>query len=274
MRRVILLLACLVSPWTTACAQTVDFSAPPLLGPDDSRSLYGPLMELLTRETGSTFRYVHVDNWFAYQSAMQHDRFHLLLDDAHYASWRLTSGKHVALVKARERVRFVVLATRAGKIYSKEDLIGRTLCAYPQPDLGTISVLQKFNGPFQVPQILETRLPLDRVQRLLAGDCAGAVLARGQYTGSDALRGVSGRLKIVTQTDSYPGLTLTASSDMPDKLRNAIRQILLSRAGGRATRALRRRLANGSSFVDAVPEEYQELDELLRDFPGFGGSGQ
>lgn len=265
----ILLLICLVTFFDAARADTYTFSAPPGSGPAESRALYEPLLALLSAETGDTFRYDHPDGWVAYQSDMQRGRFQLLLDDAHFASWRIAHRGHVPLARSRGEIRFVVVATRSGRIYSKEDLIARPLCGYPQPDLGTISVLRKFDGPFRLPQVLDTRSPLARVQRLLAGKCAGAVLARHQYAGSEAIRHLTGRLKIVTQSEPYPGLTLTAAGEIPESTRNAIRNALLSRAGSRATRTLRERLMEGDEFTAANAGEYRGLDDLLLDYPGF-----
>lgn len=267
--RVILALLLISSVWGRAFAETYELSAPPALDPEESRSLYTPLMELLSRETGESFVYVHPRSWFAYQDDMRAGRFQLLLDDAHFASWRVTALDHVPVVRTRGQATFVVIAMKDGRIYSKEDLVGQPVCANAPPALGTVGFLAQFNGLFQVPRILETPDPLDRVQKLLTGECAGAVLARHQYTGSKEIRGVIGQLQIITQTDSYPGLTLTAGPGVPDHLRSAIRTILLSRAGGEVTRALREHLANGNNFVEADPEDYDGLHGLLRDYPGF-----
>lgn len=252
-----------------APADTFEFSAPPDLDPGESRLFYTPLMELLSRETGESFVYVYPGSWFAYQDDMRTGRFQLLLDDAHFASWRITALGDVPLVRAREQVTFVAIAIKDSRIYSKEDLVGQPVCAKAPPNLGTVAFLRKFDGPFRVPQILETPDPLDRVQNLLLGKCAGAVLARGQYLDTDEIRSVAGRLKIITQTDSYPGLTLTAGPGVPDDLRGAIQTVLLSRSGGDATRALRDRIANGSNFVEANPGDYEDLHSLLQDYPGF-----
>lgn len=269
LHRVVLALLLVLSAWGQALAETFELSAPPDLDPAESRALYTPLMDLLSRETGETFVYVHSDSWFAYQNDIRAGRFELLLDDAHIASWRIAVLDHVPLVRAREQATFVIIAIKDGRIYSKEDLVGRPVCAPAPPALGTVGFLALFDGLFQVPRILETPDPLDRVQNVLIGDCDAAMLARHQYTGSDEIRSVAGQLKIVTQTDSYPGLTLTAGPGVPDELRGEIQTILLSRAGGNATRALRDRLANGSSFIEADPGEYAELHGLLRDYPGF-----
>lgn len=269
MLRKLLILACLAGAPGTVYAETYLFSAPPLPDAAQSRSLYGPLMELLSRETGETFRYVHAGDWFAYQSDMQSNRFDLLLDDAHFASWRIAARGHVPLAAARPKIHFVVVATRAGRIYSKEDLVARPLCAHPLPDLGTLAVLQSFDGPFQIPRIVEMRRPLERVQRVLTGECAGAVVPRYLYTGSQAIRRVAEKLKIVTQTNAYPGTTLTAGNRVPESLRSEIRRILLSRAGGRATRQVRERLGGEDGFVEVGVEAYVGLDELLSGYPGF-----
>lgn len=268
MPRLVLLLTCLANAWGAVHADTFEFSTPPRLSPAESKALYGPLVELLGRETGQTFRYVHSRDWFAYQLDMQRDRFDLVLDDAHFAGWRITALGHTPLARA-PTVRFVVITDRAGRIYSKEDLVARALCADSQPDLGTLSVLREFEGPFRVPRLVETPAALDRVRRLLNGECAGAVLARHVFTGSEDIRRVSDRLKIIAQSDPYPGLTLTAGSRVSPGLRAAIQRVVLSPSGGRATRLLRRRMTDGGEFIEASTQDYLRLAELLDDYPGY-----
>lgn len=176
---------------------------------------------------------------------------------------------HLPLARIRPQIRYVVIANKEGRIYSKEDLIARTLCAYPPPDLGTVSILQNFEAPFRVPQVLATRDTMERVRRLLAGRCAAAILPRRLYTRSDEIRGIAHRLKIITQSDAYPGLTFTVSPTLPAELADTIKGLLLSRAGARATSALRDRLADGGDFIEADVAEYEGLDMLLKDYPGF-----
>lgn len=258
-----------LSAWGQALADTYVFSAPPVHDARESQALYAPLMDLLSRETGESFVYMHPESRFTYLRDMRAGRFQLLLDDAHFGSWRITNLGHVPVVTTRERITFVAIAMKDGRIYSREDLVGRPVCAEAPPDLGTVGFLEQYRGPFQVPQILPTPNPLDRVQSLLTGGCAGAVLARHQYTGSSEIRGVATRLKIIAQTETYPGLTLTVDPGVPESLRATIRTILLSRSGGAATRALRARYTGGGTFVEAVPDDYDGLHEMLRDYPGF-----
>ncbi|MGA8260385.1 MAG: PhnD/SsuA/transferrin family substrate-binding protein [Arenicellales bacterium] len=252
-----------------ALADTYRFSAPPRSGVEESRSLFTPLMDLLSGRTGQTFVYIHPDGWFSYQTDIRKGRYDLLLDDAHFASWRIASLGYLPLVRASSSVRFVAVAPRDGRVYSKEDLIGEPVCTYPPPDLGTVSFLRKFHGPFQVPRILATPDPLDRIKRLLAGECAAAVLSRHLYSESDEMRDVAHRLKIITQTDAYPGLTLTVNPRVPEALRNEIRGILLSPAGQQATAKLRNALAHGDDFVAASSKDYAGLAKLLANYPGF-----
>lgn len=270
MRRLILVFLLVCGAWSQVHADTYTFSSPPRLGAAASRALFAPLMEVLTKGTGESFVYVHPDSWFSYQSDVRKGRFALLLDDAHMAAWRIASRGDVPLVRARQRIRFVLVAVRDGRIYSKEDLIGQPVCAYPPPDLGTVSLLRKFRGPFQVPRIVPTAGPINRVRRLLVGDCAGAVLPRRFYTESEDLRLVAHQLEIITQTDPYPGITLTAAAALPPSLRKAIRDVLLSRSGERATTELRARLAGGDAFVAATRDQYTGIQRLLRSYPGFG----
>lgn len=269
MRPIILVILLISGGCGPARAGTYTFSSPPRLGAPESRALFAPLMEVLSRGTGQSFVYVHPDSWFSYQSDVRNGRFALLLDGAHMAAWRIASRGDIPLVRARERIRFVLVALRDSRIYSKEDLIGQPVCAYAPPDLGTVSFLRKFNSPFQVPRIVATPEPVDRVRRLLAGNCAGAVLSRRFYTESEVLRPVAHQMEIITQTDSYPGLTLTAAAALPAQVSRAVRRVLLSRAGERATAALRGRLAEGDTFVAAAKDEYAGIDHLLRSYPGF-----
>lgn len=269
LHRFVVAILLVTSAWGQAVAEPYVFSAPPGLDAEQSRSIYAPLMNLLSRETGAPFLYAHPESWFAYQRGIRSGRFQLLLDDAHFASWRIAALNHAPVVAAREEATFVTITMKDGRIYSKEDLIGQPVCGKAPPDLGTLGFLEQFEGPFQVPQILPTPDPLDRVQNLLTGVCEAAVLARYHYTDSSEIRGVAARLKIITQTESYPGLTLTAGPGVPEDLRANIRTVLLSRAGGTAAKALRDRYANGSHFIEARPEDYDGLHGMLRDYPGF-----
>ncbi|HSH42661.1 MAG TPA: PhnD/SsuA/transferrin family substrate-binding protein [Arenicellales bacterium] len=254
-----------------APAAVFELGGSPVADRELSRALYQPIMELLSRETGETFVYVHSDTPIEYRAAMQSGRFHLAWDDAHFASWRIDMRNHAPLVRINRETRFVAIVAKNGIIFSKEDLVGRTVCGPAPPALATLAFLGKFDGLFQVPRIQPSADPLDRVQNLLIGRCDAALLARHVYAGSTEIRGVAGQLRIVTETDAFPGATLTAAPDVPAELRAQIRAVLLSRSGGRATRALRERLAAGSSLVEAEPEDYDGLHErlLLRDYPGF-----
>lgn len=269
MRRAVLVLLLVACVWGRAFADTYTLSAPPGSGPDESRRLFTPLIDILSRETRETFVYVRPDSWFDYQDGIRKGRFDLLLDDAHLASWRIAALGHRPLARQLDWVRFVAIALKNGKVYSREDLIGQRVCASPPPDLGTVSLLRKFKGPFQVPLIAATSRPLERVRRLLAGECAGAVLSRHLYFESEKIRGVAASLEIITQSDAYPGLTLTAGNRLPQSLGDAVRRILLSRAGETATAELRNRLGDGSPFVAAHQDEYAGLDALLAGYPGF-----
>ena len=146
------LLLLVLSISTQVLADTFYFSSPPRLDREESDTLFAPLADLLSRSSGESFVYVHPDSWFIYQNDMRKDRFHLLLDDAHFASWRIASLGHKPLAKVEPRIRYAVITTRNGRVYSKEDLVAHSLCAYPPPDLGTLSIIQMFDAPFRVPQ--------------------------------------------------------------------------------------------------------------------------
>jgi len=268
-RRLVTALLLLCATPVPLLADTFTFSAPPKLNAHQSRSLYAPLAALLSSETGETIEYLHPPSWFEYQIDMRQGRFDLVLDDAHFAAWRMDALNHQPLVSAKERIRFVVVATEAGRVYSKEDLIGQPVCAAPLPDLGTISLLRIFGGLFQVPRILETLDPLARVERLLAGDCTGVFLARHEYMGTEAISRLNGELSIIAQTDPYPGLTLTIAASVPNDLKIQVRRLFLSRKGGQVTQGIRNRFANGSNFVEAVAGDYQGLASLVESYPGF-----
>lgn len=274
MRRYVIALLFLAGIPGSALAQSLALSAPPKLDVEASHSLYAPLAALLSSETGETIEYIHPGSWFEYQIDMRKGRFDLMLDDAHFAAWRIKNLDHEPLVRAREQVRFVVIAARDGRVYSKEDLIGEPVCAASPPDLGTLGLLQVFEGFFQVPRVLETRDTLERIERLLAGDCTGAFLARHEYMHTEAINRVSQQLKIVTQSQPYPGLTLTAGGDITPTLANEIKRIFLSRKGGQVTKRIRGELANGSNFVEAAASDYEGLAGLVEGYPAFDGDAE
>ena len=72
----------------------------------------------------------------------------------------------------------------------------------------------------------------------------------------------------------YPNQAFTASSRIPESLKEKIRSALLSDAGQKALENLRTRYTGGSKLVSAVDEEYDSIHSLLIKAKSFSQTDQ
>lgn len=259
----ICLLLCLP---VSSLADTFLFSAPPKENRIESNKLYLPIANLLSKKTGHKFIYKHPQNWLYYQQDVLNHHYHLLFNDAHFVSWGITQEKRTPLIRLAASSSFATVVDRNSVIYSKDDLIGRQVCADSPPDLGTLDLLSKYQNPLRMPQVVVTNEPASRLMLLRSGKCEAALLPVQVYK---KLPKDDFDSKIVYQSDALPGSAFTVDSGLSEDLQNRIRTILLSDEGQQATAALVERHGNGQGFISAETDDYLGLVYLLEGYPGF-----
>ena len=237
------------------------FSAPPRGTQAEEDALYRPVVEYLSRVTGKQVEYKHASNWLVYSRDMALGQYDMVFDGPHFNGWRQARLQHTPILKLPEDFVFVVVSRKDDtKITDMKQLAGRTVCAHAPPNLGTLTLLSRFDNPARQPQIVETQGWKGAYDGLMQGKCAATVLPIKNLKKFDS----AGRTHILYRHRALPNQAISAGPQIPADMQQKIATALVSPEGQAITRKLLDVYA-AKAFVPAQAEEYAGLGDLLKD---------
>lgn len=240
---------------------TWTFSAPPRGSFEEEHALYQPVVDYLSRVTGKKVAYKHSSNWLVYSRDMALGQYDLVFDGPHFNGWRQSHLQHTPLLKLPEDFIFVVVSRKDdAKIKDLKQLAGRTVCAHAPPNLGTLTLLSRFENPARQPQIVETQGWKSAYEGLVEGKCAATILPLKNLKKFD----VNNRTHVLYQHRALPNQAISAGPQIPVDVQKKIAAALTSTEGQAITRKLLDVYA-AKAFVPAQAEEYAGLGDLLKD---------
>lgn len=238
--------------------------------PRDSReieeTIYKPIADLLSKAAGEKVTFRHGDNFLVYQSEMRKGTYDIVLDGPAFVGWRMAKLGHVPLVKFPGNLVFVTITqSNQDKINDLKGLGGRTVCAFPPPNLATLTVLYEFDNPARQPLIIEVQNFPDAYKGVISGKCVGGILQAKLYQDLDKEAKAA---KVLFTSKPLPNQAFSAGPRVTAEKRERIIQALLSPEGAAATQKLRD-VFKIQTLLPASADEYQGLGKLLRDVWGF-----
>lgn len=241
-------------------------SSAPRDAKEKEEATYKPLTDFLTQALGQKVTFRHGDNFLVYQSEMRKGTYDIVFDGPHFVGWRMAKLNHVPLVKFPGKLVFVLAVKKdQDKINTLRDMAGRTICAFPSPNLATLTVLDEFDNPARQPLILESSSFPDSYKQMVAGKCAGAILQKKLFDDLDKEKQAA---KILFTSKPLPNQAFSAGLRVNAELRTKFVNALLSPEGLVASEKMREAF-KVSKFEAASVEEYQGLGRLLRNEWGF-----
>jgi phosphonate transport system substrate-binding protein len=259
-------LLCLVLP---ARADLI-FTSPPRESRAKGIEVYQPIADFLTKVTGQKVVYRYPDNWLSYQQDMRNDLYDIVFDGPAFIGWREARQQHVPLVKVPGKLVFVVIVKPdQNKIQQLQDLAGRSICAFPPPNLATLTVLVAFDNPARQPLIVQTPSFAAAYEGVASGKCTAGIMQAKLYEKFAAERGP---MKVVFTSQPVPNQAFTAGPRVPPEMKEKIAKALLSPEGTAAAHKLLEEFKI-PHFEPATKEEYAGLGRLLRDVWGFDLNG-
>jgi len=238
--------------------------------PRDTREkeeeIYKPIVDLLSKAAGEKVTFRYGDNYLVYQSEMRKGNYDIVLDGPQFVSWRMAKLNHVPLVKFPGNLAFVAIAkNNQDKINNLKDLAGRTVCAFPSPNLATLTVLYEFDNPARQPLVIEVQNFADAYKGVKSGKCVGGILQAKLYQDLDKEAKAA---KVLFTSKPLPNQAFSAGPRLTAEKRERVIQALLSPEGATATQKLRE-VYKVQALLPATVEEYQGLGKLMRDVWGF-----
>ncbi len=248
------------------------FTAPPREDAEHGYQVYKPIADFLTKETGQQFVYRQQNDWDEYVKDMRAEKYDLVFDGPHFVDWRIHNIKHRAILKIPHLLQWRVIVSKNEKNITKvEDLVGQKVCAPGVPNFGTLNLLSHFKDDSKQPQHVEVKGWNHVFEGVKNGECVAGVLPKKNHEIYDKANVYT---KSIHTHLPYPNQAFTASSRIPDALREKIRKALLSDDGQKALENLRTRYTGGSKMVTADDEEYDSIHSLLLKAKNFAGYNQ
>ncbi len=233
---------------------------------EKEEEVFKPIADLLSRAAGEKVTFRYGDNFLVYQSEMRKGNYDIVLDGPQFVGWRMAKLGHVPLVKFPGNLVFVAIAkNNQDKINSLKDLAGRSVCAFPPPNLATLTVQYEFDNPSRQPLITEVQTFADAYKGVKSGKCVGGILQAKLYQDLDKETKAA---KVLFTSKPVPNQAISAGPRVTAEKRERIVQTLLSPEGAAATQKLRD-VYKIQALLPATVDEYQGLGKLMRDVWGF-----
>lgn len=248
-------------------AATFLFSAPPRESEEAANAKYAPIAEHLSKVTKHKFIYEYPGNWGVYRTKMVNGKYDLVFDGPHFNSYRAEYLKHNILVKIAGGFTFVGIVRKdESRIKSLDHAAGRTACAHPPPNLGTLTLLSNFGNPLRQPAIVNTKGWANIYQGLVDKKCNFAMLPLRNLKAYDPdMKNV----KIIFRANTLPNQAFSAGPRIPSETQLQIIDTLTQTASSGATEGLRLSYKAGKNLQKASNAEYRNVSRILLTEWGF-----
>lgn len=241
-------------------------SAPPRESIAEGQKLYGPLADYLSKLLGQKVSYHYPGNWLRYQVDMRHDRFDIVFDGPHFASWRIKYYQHTPLVKLPDILKFYLVALAANdEINEPEDLAARRICVIPPPNLSALVLLDRLDGPAREPVIEPAKGGMKTVYKELLTKQCDAAMMRSTFFDDKLDAQQRKQLKIIYTSPEMPNQVITVSKALNEEQQRLIVNALVGGEGVPYAENIVRRFTGNqySEFVPVLGNEYQDYSRLL-----------
>jgi hypothetical protein len=240
-----------------ALVGTLGLLVNPVYPPDQARLVYQPLVDYINNATELDVELIVERNFHRYWiNARRNEAPALILEDAHMVAWRMARFDYQPLVTTRQPKTFSLLASGALADSELADFIGRRISSLPSPSLGYLVLADWFDNPLQQPVIRSAATSwLDAVEMVFSAESDAAIAP-------DTLVTKYPNLYPIRTSPEFPGLTLTASPDVPDGVRRILVDALIVLDESAEHQAALFEL-DIEGFDEADPEDFAGLESWL-----------
>lgn len=183
---------------------------------------YEALAVQLTQVLGEPVRYVPPVNTQGYAQELRKGSYDILIDGPHLGAWRIAKGLHKPVAQADTALTFLVVAQVSNdSIQSLEQLVGKSVCTPPAPQISTLMYLNQYPNPLQIPIVRTTEGDQPQIDKLLNGQCQAAVVSAAFYE-NKLSKQEKDKLRVIFNTRPLPGFVMTASDKLSAEKREAL----------------------------------------------------
>lgn len=269
MRRLIALALCLfcASAWAAGPSKAYIMVAPPRQSQAQEQAVYGRIAQFLAQATGAPIRFSYTSNWLTYMDQVRQNSADIYFDGPSFIGWRIARWHDHAAVALSGHLKFVLVTKKSDHAPSKmSELVGRSVCAFSPPNLGTLTLDTSFTNPSRRPYIVVIHSFPEAARNIIDGNCVAALEPLPVFKHQNAQ--FPGRLQVAGTIPGLPNQAFSLSDRIPAALRQKIIAALLSPAGHAVTKPLRDMFGH-KQLVRVHDATYLPYRKLLNIMVGF-----
>jgi len=241
---------------TSSFAEKYNLSVQPVLPAKQIEINYQPLAKYLSEKTGHEFVITPYRDFLSYWIKMKRGKdMHFILDAAHFTDFRNQRSGYQTLAKFPNTVSFTVVTSEDNFVFEMEELISKRIATMPSPSLGAVRLNEMFPNPVRLPFYVQVSNSIDAVNKVLDGSVDAAIIP-------SPLVGNFDNLNSVTSTEPVPHMALSASPEVPEAVRQAVKKVLLEAPRTAAGKQMLSEM-NIEEFQDADQQMYAGYADLL-----------
>jgi ABC-type phosphate/phosphonate transport system substrate-binding protein len=234
----------------------------PIMSPKQTAIAFKPLADFIASATGQKVKletfYDFAEYWLLVRGGTKHD---LVLDSAFYTDYRIKRMDYAPLAKVEGTVSNSLIALADSGFFDAGELVGRRIACQIPPSPQGLVLARMFPNSIRQPVIVATTDSNVALKKLLDGKADAAmvptpIVGRAMGQGAD--------LSVLSTTDGFPHITLSASPEVPDSMRALIRNALVGAKDTPTGQALLKQLGF-PSFEAATPGLYDGLSKYLEE---------
>lgn len=241
------------------------FTPEPTYTPAAAELIYRPLLDYLAKTTGEKFVLTPAANYSSYwRDILKPDQTDFSYDEAQFADYRITHSNFVPLARRSQPTAYTLLASADFDGKDPKALLSSRIATMPAPSLGYAVLMEIFSDPVQQPDIRSSATSWrDSIDILNSGESDAAIFPTWMLEtfGNPAL------VSLYTSSE-FPGPAILASPNVPEDVRNKVRDALLDVDGAPELGELLLELGI-TKFVTASAEDYEGSQKMLSGFYGY-----
>ncbi|WP_455376010.1 phosphate/phosphite/phosphonate ABC transporter substrate-binding protein [Kaarinaea lacus] len=246
-------------------------TAPPRETPEAGKVVYAPLAKYLSQFLGEPVIYEHPLNWKRYEKKMKNDEYDIIFDGPHFAAWRIETQLAKPLIKLPGALRFVLVVKKSETaLHEISNMIGKTICTLPAPNLGALTLFSMFPYPARQPEYLLIKGGFKEIRDAFTqGKCDGAIL-RSSYYFKKADQIFRDTTRVIKRSKGLTnqGITISRRVD-PDNYQKLVNSLVRGEGKSALKPILERFYSNANAFIPASSVDYRNHN-LLRDTVIYG----
>lgn len=248
---------------TDARAVDLTLMVEPFYPPTRAAEVYQPLADYLSSSTGHRVELVTPRNYhFFWRDVRNNAPIDLVIAEPPITDYRAQRFGAIPLVHTAEKTRYTLLASDQLQNPTLQTLVGRNIVTLPSPSLGFALLLELFPNPVAQPNILSSASSWnDGPEIVFAGEADAAIVPSWlmqQYP----------NLVPLSTSREFPGIALSASSNVDPAVRDAVRDALLKLHEDPKMYEVLNELGI-SRYEAATADEYRGMEQMLKGFYGY-----